>query len=1744
MTQEKISATNAGRAERASTTSFRDQYLELLRAVLGAFQVNGLRATIAEPALSEDTCLARRRSYFGLAEIEIARGGDAARLIYRFPFPTTRGTLLIDGREMSPTLRAVPRPGARPFTDVGADLEMMFVVPAEIRRLQRLLRRFIHTLERTPKLDDAAIEIEGLVNLRYFPHLIALDQTNLLSEVAETRKIYLPRGANAPMYHRFIHDSHIGRVCPFETPESAAIGLEVFLASEAELLVTPDGFVIEPAAEDSAAGFLGLSLRTVPFLHHSDGARGMMGGKNFKQALPLVQGEAPLITTGDEQLIVDRSGRLIRASASGTLQVVERDGRRSLGIIDERGEVAETHELLGRFISNSDTPLGHNLVARDGDDVAPGDLLAEWPGTTAGEFALGRNALVAYIPFFGYNIDDAVVVSRSFSEKLTTAHLYEYILELTQGEELTTEARGNEHHRLAAPGVIGEGETVLCGALLARKRDAAGTLIDLRFSEYATGTVERVETSETEARVWVSGIRPLQVGDKVTGRHGNKGVVSLILEDADMPFFRVGEQTHHTEVLLNPNGIVSRMNLGQLLETHYGWLAKFTPSMGRRVGMAFRPIAVDQLRTQLTEAGLTDGKAKLHLVRDGNKRDLGHAVVGYQYILRLNHLAADKLHIRSTGPYSAVTGQPLRGRERNGGQRLGEMEVWCLLAHGAYRNLEELLGAKSDDAAARDALRRAMRTPSERCASIPCNCYSLFCSEAGAPLVTGISQTFLVLQEYLRALGIDLTLHRRDGRKARTSQDITELRMRPASEKTIRAWTKGVTIDDVEALDNSENFGVGEGDPTSLEHMAQVRLEVGLPHPLLDLAEPTTLVPVLPPRSRPPTLEGSPAELTRLYQRLVVANRALLFERPALESIRKQRRTLKRLLDVNNWPLLRRALISYSAVARQIASPSSSVEWKLAILNELLMDGERLTERVTRLPEFFRAALASAELRSTLHDARLKGSDSLLRRALRARLGDADFARRFNGASVLRRLAVLRSDSDAALAEALNEIPVVRSLLERQGELLRELTSDPVIRRYIDVEKYDDPFTLMAMVQERLSNHHTLKQALASEPDILDVDESEIVGGALSLHSLHRKIRFLERAFRHLIVGGQQMPRARSISEHIEGKYGLLRHDLLGKRVDYSGRAVIVPDPALRIDEAGIPMAIAAELFAPELERRLGLRGVSVAALDSHIVRRDGDPCVPPSTIERNHVREIVNEIIREYDPLVLLNRAPSLHKYNVLAFRPVMRDDHVIALPPLIASAFNADFDGDTMAIHLPIGKASQIEARRLLPSNNLFKLANGDLLLSLGQDFALGAHLVKDRDSYRGLFVKDVPKSKAELGRTLKQLASEKDSFVERMLRIQEVLLDGSVDGSASFSFFDALDLSRRVEIPIERDVRTLNGLAADAVEHAHYDQNPLSLYRRAGARGDKNQFRQIVGAVGVIERGSRVGSVVVPPIILHSFVTGLATSEYRRLAHTTRRTMLDKKLSVAPAGALTRDLIEGAYEITIGAMDCGSGDDGLGCQFDADTFTADAFQGRVLAGSGTEVQVIRSGRAECTQSGTSEKLGDKVRIRSPLTCALAPRICQRCYGVSLETGYWVPLGTLVGIHAAQSVGERGTQLSMQTFHTGGYAPDVRSVRAILCDGSLSSESVFDQLVALHSIYRGERVASIHFEVLLKAMQLAPPGTSGLVSVGSDAQRRGVLAAASYRGTRAHFLDMGAGTHVDTLTSPKIGVLLGRFR
>jgi len=628
-----------------------------------------------------------------------------------------------------------------------------------------------------------------------------MDQTNSLAELTHKRRLSAlgPGGLSrerAGFEVRDVHHSHYGRICPIETPEGPNIGLIGSLATYARVnrygfIETPyrvvhDGvvssdeiryftadredeyiiaqantpldargritadqvvaryaeeYVTEPPAkvqlmDVSPKQIVSVATALIPFLEHDDANRALMGANMQRQAVPLLRPQAPIIGTGMEYRAAKDSGGCVLADEPGEVTMV--DARQILVRGDESG-IEKSYDLLKFTRSNAGTCINQAPIVTIGERVLRGQILADGPSSDQGEMALGQNVLVAFMPWEGFNYEDAILISERMvkDDRFTSIHIEEYECEARDtklgpeeitrdipnvGEDSLKDLDENGIIRIGAEvrpedilvgKVTPKGETELTAeerllrAIFGEKsrevRDTSlkvphgekGKIIDVKMFSRDNGDELSPGVSHL-VRVYVAQKRKILQGDKMAGRHGNKGVIAKVLPEEDMPYLEDGTPV---DIVLNPLGVPSRMNLGQIMETHLGWAAKM---LGFKIATpVFDGAHAEDISEWLQDAGLPeDGKTWLRDGRTGERFNRP-ITAGYIYMMKLAHLVDDKIHARSTGPYSMITQQPLGGKAQFGGQRFGEMEVWALEAYGAAYTLQELLTVKSDDVVGR-----------------------------------------------------------------------------------------------------------------------------------------------------------------------------------------------------------------------------------------------------------------------------------------------------------------------------------------------------------------------------------------------------------------------------------------------------------------------------------------------------------------------------------------------------------------------------------------------------------------------------------------------------------------------------------------------------------------------------------------------------------------------------------------------------------------------------------------------------------------------------------------------------------------------------------------------------------------------------------------------------------------------------------------------------------------------------------
>ncbi len=815
--------------------------------------------------------------------------------------------------------------GNRRLRDVGELIQEAFRIG--LYRMERVVRERMTTEDVDTITPQTIINIRPVVAaLKEFFGSSQLsqfmDQTNSLAGLTHRRRLSaLGAGGltreRAPIEVRDVHSTHYGRMCPIETPEGPNIGLigslssyatvseygfiqapyrrvikgkvtdeivyldaskeERHVIAQANAEMAKNGKLISPVLVRRRGGepdqvdaeavdymdvapeqIVSVATALIPFLEHNDANRALMGSNMQRQAVPLMIPQAPFVGTGLEFRAAIDTGDVVLSKSAGTISSVDAER-----IVVETKGGAEVHDLTKYMRSNQGTLIHQKPIVYRGQKVEAGDVLADGSSTEAGELALGKNLLVAFMSWEGYNFEDAIILSERIvkDDVLTSIHIHEYEIDARStklgDEEITRDIpnRSEESLRdLDESGVVRIGAEVRSGDLLVGKVTPKGEteltaeekLIRAIFKEKARevrdtslkvphgegGKVIDVKTFARShgddlppgvnelVRVYVATKRKINEGDKLAGRHGNKGVISKIVPDEDMPYLADGRPV---ECILNPLGVPSRMNVGQILETHLGWAAAHggdgsapefiaTPVFDGATPGQVDEALVDYQETHLENGiGLTidaddhgrrcSGRAQLYNGRTGEPYDR-KITVGYMYILKLLHLVDDKIHARSTGPYSLVTQQPLGGKAQFGGQRFGEMEVWALEAYGAAYTLQEMLTIKSDDTIGR------------------VKAYEAIVKGENIP-EPAIPESFKVLLKEMQSLGLDVNVISEGGAEVQIREEDDEL-LRAAEELGIDISPGALRAQPHEADAQEIESGVdedGDADPLAADEV-------------------------------------------------------------------------------------------------------------------------------------------------------------------------------------------------------------------------------------------------------------------------------------------------------------------------------------------------------------------------------------------------------------------------------------------------------------------------------------------------------------------------------------------------------------------------------------------------------------------------------------------------------------------------------------------------------------------------------------------------------------------------------------------------------------------------------------------------------------------------------------------------------------------------------------------------------------
>jgi len=1551
------------------------------------------------------------------------------------------------------------------------------------------------------------------------------------------------------------------------------------------------------------------STALIPFSDHNDKHRDLMGTNMQSQAVPLLHPQAPVIGTGME-IEVTRHGHMLTTARRAGVVVT---ATKTMVVVRAHEDGALDRYPLRTFArTNQYTTVNERPLVQTGQHVAAGEALSDTAATKGGELALGQNVLVAYMAWEGGNFEDGVLLSNRLveDERFASAHAQTYEIDVHD-----TPA-GAEERRRAVPGAakehvkkldeeglarigarMAEGD-ILVGKVTPRLREdvtAEERLLAMLFPEdnesswkdtslhvkpgkwgvvtkisvlsrlpqdelppstpdrtfihaergkLPEDVLERVEVTLTQRR-------QVAEGDKMAGRHGNKGVIARVVPAQDMPYLADGTPV---DIVLNSLGVPSRMNLGQILETHLGWAAD---AFGVRVATpVFDGAHADEIRAMLVAAGLPDdGKATLY---DGRTGDAFHqpVTVGIKYMLKLNHLVEDKMHARSTGPYTLTTQQPTQGKAHKGGQRAGEMEIWALESYGAAYLLREMLTVKSDAVEERENLLAAIVRGHPR-------------ARAGVPA------TLKGLIREARALALDLDI----------AQDGSQASVRLAGPETIRAWSAGeITAPETIDLKTSKPIKGGlfcedifgkedlwrcacgglSGRGNTQKHCAacgaRVRRSTERRDRMgyIELAAPCTHLWYLKgmPGRIALLLDATPRQLEKVvYQRtdMVITvdeeGRAAALDRLEAEPRRSKTRELVRALRPG-LPLKSAESAVLRAVAPDAARLGSGASAIRAVLEGI--DLERLAETLRLRIEMAEEAGDRAARKSAVK--RLRVVTMLLRGGARPEW------------MVLTALPVMPPDLRPIIAMGDGRTAVA------------------------------DVTELYRKVAYRNARLRTLQQQGMAPESVLGYEEALLQRAVDAL---------IDNARTATPAAGPTGVSLRSLSDALIGKEGRLRKNLLGKRVDYSGRSVIIANPGLNLHQCGLPKRMALELYRPFVMHFLIVQKKAENALAARRLIDARDEAVWDAL-----------DAALVHRP-VLLNRAPSLHRFSLQAFQPVLVEGSAIHVHPLVCSGFNADFDGDQMGVHLPISEEARLEALELmLAARNIISPSDGEPIVSPSKDMVMGcyyltAHLPgeaaarnaatlaapgahgpwrpapraagqgqawpSDREAVYGSWDDVIAATDAEAvglhtlvwvridGRDLARAERAGETTLEttvgaiqlahivpierpgqaplrargflttpgRILfnqRLSSIDLDTGEARPSRLTFTDkALDKGSVKEVIgnayrlygpqrtalIADIIKTLgfayvtrsgisfaladiptppgkNAIVAGAreriadldrllrkglvtpaeiaerrieiwkettkevgaeVESIMDQAGPFYMMLKAKAiKGDFTQVNQVAGMRGIMK--DTAGNDIAVPI-LSCFREGIGVLESYISCHGTRNGLVNTALGTAQAGYLTRRLVDVGHAVVVRVADCGHAggiDVTAACvqgqkPKDAMARLLGRLLGRVPL---APVQGPDGAFLAYADEPMTDRVAERVagallagtiagvRLRSPLTCGAEAGICQLCYGWGLDTRRLVRTGTAVGVLAAQSLGEPGTQLTLRSFHTGGVATE----------------------------------------------------------------------------------------------------------
>ena len=1496
---------------------------------------------------------------------------------------------------------------------------------------------------------------------------------------------------------KFVNPSHLGFLDPIHTPESDKSGVVLHLpmgiqkvGNEAKLplyniqtgktelvnaakflsakVVLPDqvtwkngvptpinrsvqlstgGNKIEEGSFNSAHYVLrhpsmlfGAAANLIPFLSSNSGNRASYAAGHISQAVALHEREAPLVQVGTgydvkgsrtfEEVLGAQSGH--PALSAGTVTKIT---SKKIELKDAAGKTTNVH-LYDNFPLNDPKAVLHSTpTVKVGDKVSVGQSVADTNYMKNGALALGRNLRVAYIPFKGYNFEDGVVISETAAKKLSSVHLHKPSL-MTDNKTILDTRKFQVQHpstytrdqysKLGPDGLVRVGMRVEAGDPLilamrpyslqdrmgigAVRRSLAGMHTDSSIkweSDYPGEVVATPKDRWGNQSIHIRTIEPMQVGDKLAGRHGNKGIVSSILPDHEMPKTKDGR---HIEVALNPSGVPGRINIGQVLETA---AAKIAEKTGKTyiVDNFNGKDAVATVKKELEHHGLSDTE-ELHDPSTGVS--LGKTMVGPQYMMKLTHQVDKKIAARAGmvgggGESESYDSNLLpSGGGKTAGQSIDPFTQNALMAHGAVANIREMQTWKSEgpDPQANEG---------KRWSSQHLAVWSAIQNGSHIPTPKS-TYTFQRFTDMLKGAGINVD------KMGHT------LRLSPLTDKHILEMSNGALPHPMDLLESKpDKDGELKPRPGGLFDTQITGGHGGRKWSHIKLAEP------LPNPVYEPAIMGLTGLKTKEYEALV----------NGVQAVTKTGKLV---------PLGTADSMTGGTAIKHLLSG-------IDVKKDLVTATKELTRFVKDKgvePDAVNKMVKKVKYLQTLDQLGMKPVD----------------------AYVLHNLPIMPPAMRPApiLPNGKIKWADINGLYKDFAQVNHQL-GDPVLRKNLTDER--------------------LKELRA---DLYD--------GMKAITGLDK--------------GGEDDPKG--LLKQISGKTpkeGYFQSVLMNRRQDLSMRSVIVPEPALHLDEVGLPAKKAMTLYKPFVIQKLVQSGAAANPLEAqNLVKKDG-------TTARRALELVVAE------RPVILKRDPALHKHSAMAFTPRLVAGRAIQIHPLVCGGFNADFDGDTMSAYVPVSKDAVTEARRMMPSQNLYNESTGRVMYQPTLESALGLYklsTIRDRTprtfsspieaikaaQSKSLHVNDpisVPGNKTTVGRLLLAdalPAAMRDGVIKGSEPIDKKGLDKlftvlAKDHSANFGehanklkdlgtgmSFGAVELrhpnhqgptaiiakensakniqfiptgthtlslddftpDRSTRDPIfnrarqetaalgnsrystgERERRTIDiwlkaGQELDAAHKVKMVRDPsnLAIMQLAGVKPDWNQYKQMVLAPVLVKDAS---GKVIPHPLTKSYSEGMSVADYWTQMSGARRGTVMKVQEVRDPGALSKALIASAVNLVVAGHDCETHN---GVAMDVTSSDVhDRILAREFSSKGLVVPVGTVLDPSVVGKIRSADKGATLLVRSPLKCEHHVGLCQKCAGIS-PTGQLHNIGTNLGLLAAQSLGERSIQLSMKAFHSGG--------------------------------------------------------------------------------------------------------------